>query len=219
MKPVTDTRTCTIEPVTVEPDRGVMKRTAAPGAPTCCGVAAVAAPALACLLPPPPQPATRRAADGTASAGTSQRRTLGWANRGMWGFLCRASSPAAAHRGRSVALKTPAPGQTFPGRSRSAAGKGRGAFGVSRGQPVELRLPILAIAAAVALAGCGSPGHSGAPAAGAGGAAANPPPFAWLAPGPAGAAWTVVRLPSGAALTRPPGWQAVRSDPGTASFA
>ena len=84
---------------------------------------------------------------------------------------------------------------------------------------MDLRLPILATGAALAIAGCGGAGHSGAPAAGASRAVANPPPFAWLAPGPAGAAWTVVRLPSGATLTRPPGWQAVRSDPGTASFA
>ena len=84
---------------------------------------------------------------------------------------------------------------------------------------MDLRLPILATGAALAIAGCGGAGHSGAPAAGASRAVANPPRFAWLAPGPAGAAWTVVRLPSGATLTRPPGWQAVRSDPGTASFA
>jgi hypothetical protein len=84
---------------------------------------------------------------------------------------------------------------------------------------VDGRLHILALAAAVALAGCGGAGHSGAPATGAGRAPANPPPFAWLAPGPAGAAWTVARLPSGAALARPPGWQNVHSDPGTASFA
>jgi hypothetical protein len=44
-------------------------------------------------------------------------------------------------------------------------------------------------------------------------------PFAWLAPGPAGAAWRVVPLPSGAALAEPPGWRTVRADPGAASFA
>ena len=44
-------------------------------------------------------------------------------------------------------------------------------------------------------------------------------PFAWLTPRPAGAAWRVVPLPSGAALAQPPGWQPLRSDPGAASFA
>src|SRR5437588_97554 len=44
-------------------------------------------------------------------------------------------------------------------------------------------------------------------------------PFAWLAPGPAGPEWTTARLPSGAALARPPGWERVHADSGAAAFA
>ena len=75
-----------------------------------------------------------------------------------------------------------------------------------------------ALAFALALAGCGG-GHSDGLPATAGPARTTTPPFAWLAPGPAGAAWRVAPLPSGAALAQPPGWQPVRTDPGTASFA
>jgi hypothetical protein len=44
-------------------------------------------------------------------------------------------------------------------------------------------------------------------------------PFAWLRPGWAPAGWHVARTPSGAALAYPPGWSAIKTDPGTASVA
>jgi hypothetical protein len=44
-------------------------------------------------------------------------------------------------------------------------------------------------------------------------------PFAWLRPAPAPSGWHVVRTPDGAALAYPPGWTAIKTDPGTASVA
>jgi hypothetical protein len=44
-------------------------------------------------------------------------------------------------------------------------------------------------------------------------------PFAWLRPASPPADWHVARTPNGAALAYPPGWTAIRTDPGTASVA
>jgi hypothetical protein len=72
----------------------------------------------------------------------------------------------------------------------------------------------LALAAALAAAGCG--GSSGSPARHRASAAA----FGWLRPAPPPAGWRVARLPSGAAgLAIPRGWHAIRTDPGTVSAA
>jgi hypothetical protein len=63
----------------------------------------------------------------------------------------------------------------------------------------------LALATAVAVAGCWS-------AAGGG--------FGWVRPARPPAGWKVARLPSGkAALAYPPGWQRIQTDPGTVSAA
>ena len=44
--------------------------------------------------------------------------------------------------------------------------------------------------------------------------------FSWLRPAPAPSGWRIARLRSGSgALAYPPGWQSIRSDPGTASAA
>lgn len=60
----------------------------------------------------------------------------------------------------------------------------------------------LTLAAALAVAGCG------------GGA-----PFAWVHPAAAPSGWRRVAIPTGAAFSIPPGWRAVKGDPGTASAA
>jgi hypothetical protein len=44
-------------------------------------------------------------------------------------------------------------------------------------------------------------------------------PFAWLRPASPPAGWNVARIPDGAALAYPPGWTAIKTDPGTASVA
>jgi hypothetical protein len=44
-------------------------------------------------------------------------------------------------------------------------------------------------------------------------------PFAWLQPASAPLGWHIVRTPDGAALVYPPGWTAIKTDPGTASVA
>jgi hypothetical protein len=44
-------------------------------------------------------------------------------------------------------------------------------------------------------------------------------PFAWLRPASAPVGWHVARTPDGAALAYPPGWTAIRTDPGTVSVA
>jgi hypothetical protein len=70
----------------------------------------------------------------------------------------------------------------------------------------------LALAAALAVAGCG--GASG------GGDRAPAGAFAWLRPAQQPAGWKVAQLPSGAArLAYPPGWRPIRTDPGTFSAA
>lgn len=71
----------------------------------------------------------------------------------------------------------------------------------------------LALAAALAVAGCGG-------ATGGTGGHASAGAFGWLRPAQAPPDWTVARLPSGtAALAYPPGWRAIRTDPGTVSAA
>src|SRR5262249_55256139 len=51
-------------------------------------------------------------------------------------------------------------------------------------------------------------------------AAPDPTQFAWLRPSAAPRDWPVGRLPSGtAALSYPPGWRSIRTDPGTFSAA
>jgi len=44
-------------------------------------------------------------------------------------------------------------------------------------------------------------------------------PFAWLRPASPPVGWHVARTPDGAALSYPPGWTAIKTDPGTASVA
>ena len=44
-------------------------------------------------------------------------------------------------------------------------------------------------------------------------------PFVWLRPASPPAGWHVARTPDGAALAYPPGWTAIRTDPGTVSVA
>jgi hypothetical protein len=44
-------------------------------------------------------------------------------------------------------------------------------------------------------------------------------PFAWLRPASSPAGWKVARTPDGAKLAYPPGWTAIKTDPGTASVA
>jgi hypothetical protein len=52
--------------------------------------------------------------------------------------------------------------------------------------------------------------------------ASDPPSsgaFAWLHPAPPPAGWTVARIAGGASFAYPPGWRAIKTDPGTASVA
>jgi hypothetical protein len=44
-------------------------------------------------------------------------------------------------------------------------------------------------------------------------------PFAWVRPAPPPSSWAVARLPGGSTLAYPPGWEPIRTDPGTASAA
>lgn len=80
----------------------------------------------------------------------------------------------------------------------------------------RLLLAAVALAAALALAGCGGAtrlhtDHRPAD---------SPGPFAWLQPAAAPADWRIARLPSrNAHLAYPPGWRAIRTDPGTFSAA
>ncbi len=67
---------------------------------------------------------------------------------------------------------------------------------------------------ALALTACGGASHHQSRAAGPSGA------FSWLRPAASPAGWTIARLPSGkAALAYPPGWRAIKTDPGTVSAA
>jgi hypothetical protein len=69
---------------------------------------------------------------------------------------------------------------------------------------------VVALAAVLlaALAGCGGSSHGRAPG-----------PFAWLRPSSAPGDWKVARLQGGPRLAYPPGWAALKTDPGTASVA
>jgi hypothetical protein len=60
----------------------------------------------------------------------------------------------------------------------------------------------------VALVGCGASGHGRASG-----------PFAWLRPSSAPDGWKIARIQDGASLAYPPGWAALKTDPGTASVA
>ncbi len=82
----------------------------------------------------------------------------------------------------------------------------------------------LGAAIAIAVAGCGAAStpitRSAGVTSGASGAAERPTTiqsFAWLKPSLAPAGWPVVRIPSGAAMPYPPGWQLVAGDRGTAT--
>jgi hypothetical protein len=44
-------------------------------------------------------------------------------------------------------------------------------------------------------------------------------PFAWLRPSSPPGGWQVTRIPDGAAVAYPPGWTAIKTDPGSASVA
>ncbi len=67
---------------------------------------------------------------------------------------------------------------------------------------------------ALALTACGAANHHRSRAAGPSGA------FTWLRPTGSPAGWKIARLPSGkAALAYPPGWRAIKTDPGTVSAA
>jgi hypothetical protein len=67
------------------------------------------------------------------------------------------------------------------------------------------RKALAALALALALAACGSAGGTSA--------------FAWLHPHAPGSGWQIIRVPSGAALAFPPGWQREHGDAGTATAA
>lgn len=74
----------------------------------------------------------------------------------------------------------------------------------------------LALVVALAIASCGGAGSAGK----AGMAAPQPSAFAWLSPAAPPSGWVVGKLPSGsAALAYPPGWRAIKTDPGTFSAA
>jgi hypothetical protein len=79
-------------------------------------------------------------------------------------------------------------------------------------RPARLAVGLVAVAVGVALlvalAGCG--GSARGRAAG---------PFAWLKPASPPTRWKVARIHGGATLAYPPGWTALKTDPGTASVA
>ena len=80
----------------------------------------------------------------------------------------------------------------------------------------RLLLAAVALAAALAFAGCGGATRLHAHHR----PADSPGPFAWLQPAAAPADWKIARLPSrNAHLAYPPGWRAIRTDPGTFSAA
>lgn len=56
----------------------------------------------------------------------------------------------------------------------------------------------------MALAGCGSASHT---------------PFGWLRPAARPAGWSLLRIPSGAAIAYPSSWQRLRGDPGSGTVA
>jgi hypothetical protein len=70
----------------------------------------------------------------------------------------------------------------------------------------------IAVVSAAAAAGCGSARHASP-------GRSAPAGFAWLKPAPAPAGWPTTRIPSGAAISYPPAWTHIRTDPGTATVA
>jgi hypothetical protein len=87
------------------------------------------------------------------------------------------------------------------------------------------RLTVLALLAAIFVAGCGgtasttksaSTGHE-APATPA--TAGSPAAFAWLHPAPPPPGWSLARLPGSAVLAYPTSWARIQADPGTVSAA
>jgi hypothetical protein len=76
--------------------------------------------------------------------------------------------------------------------------------------------------AALAATGCGaaSGGGQSAKSQASGTPSAAAGPFAWLKASAPPAGWKIARLPSGkAAMAYPPGWRAIKTDPGTVSAA
>jgi hypothetical protein len=76
---------------------------------------------------------------------------------------------------------------------------------------VTVAVVALAVAVAVlvaAIAGSGSPSHRRASGS-----------FAWLRPAATPAGWKVARTSGGSTFAYPPGWRAIKTDPGTASVA
>jgi hypothetical protein len=61
-----------------------------------------------------------------------------------------------------------------------------------------------ALLVAVALAGCGSASHTS---------------FGWLGPAAQPAGWSLLRIPSGAAIAYPSSWQRLHGDPGSGTVA
>jgi hypothetical protein len=100
-------------------------------------------------------------------------------------------------------------------------------MGTATSRPGRAALALAALA--LSAAGCGGASAGSA----SGGSAASPPStapqaatatpvpggFAWLRPAPAPAGWSVVRIPTGAALAYPPGWRKLHGDAGTATVA
>ena len=73
-------------------------------------------------------------------------------------------------------------------------------------------LVALAAAAVVLIVGVGVGG-------GQSGHRRTPAPFAWLHPASTPTGWAEARIAGGATLAYPPGWRAIKTDPGTASVA
>jgi hypothetical protein len=73
---------------------------------------------------------------------------------------------------------------------------------------VALVAAAVGVALLVALTGCGGSGPGRASG-----------PIAWLKPASPPTAWKVARIHGGATLAYPPGWTALKTDPGTASVA
>ena len=69
---------------------------------------------------------------------------------------------------------------------------------------------VAAMALTVGVTGCGGGHASHRRVAG---------PFAWLRPTPPPTGWEVARIPGGSTLAYPPGWRAIKTDPGTATVA
>jgi hypothetical protein len=82
---------------------------------------------------------------------------------------------------------------------------------MTRRIPVSIGVIVVALAAVALIVGLAG-GHQSSPRRASG-------PFAWLHPVPPPAGWNVARIGSGATLPYPPGWKAIRSDPGTATVA